>query len=49
MNGLPDEEENAAELQFGNEFEGENVQCLTNDEVYFLLLQRNTGTAQSTE
>jgi hypothetical protein len=37
------EEENAAELNFGNEFSfsgANNVQCLTNDEVYFFLSDR---------
>lgn len=38
MNGTTDEEENANELQFGDEFAG--VECLTNDEMYFLLSKR---------
>lgn len=35
---MNDEEENASELQFGDEFS--NVTCLTNDEMYFLLVKR---------
>ena len=35
---ITDEEENANELQFGSEFEG--VHCLTNDEMYVLLVNR---------
>ena len=38
------EEENAAELEFGREFSGQGkeneVQCLSNDEVYFLLSKK---------
>ena len=37
-----EEEENAAQLQFGKEFEND-VQYLTNDEVYFLLTKRAQG------
>jgi hypothetical protein len=35
---MNDEDENASELQFGDEFS--NVTCLTNDEMYFLLVKR---------
>ena len=37
-----EEEENAAQLQFGKEFQ-HDVQYLTNDEVYFLLTKRAQG------
>jgi hypothetical protein len=43
MSSVGDEEENAAELQFGPEF-GNDVQYLTNDEAYFLLSKRPVGT-----
>ncbi len=35
---MNEEDENASELQFGDEFA--NVTCLTNDEMYFLLAKR---------
>jgi len=35
-----EDEENAAELQFGPEFTDKDVQFLTNDEVFFLLLKK---------
>ena len=40
------EEENAAELEFGREFTGKEneVQCLSNDEVYYLLSRGGGGT-----
>jgi hypothetical protein len=35
------DEENAAELEFGPEFASSNlVQCLSNDEVFFLLCKK---------
>ena len=37
---MNEDEENAAELQFGAEFTGEHVQHLTNDEVFFLLASK---------
>jgi hypothetical protein len=49
------EEENAAELIFGDEFDFDetaqnNLKCLTNDQVYYLLsCSRNSGNASSTE
>jgi hypothetical protein len=40
------DEENAAELEFGPEFaSSNNVQCLSNDEVYFLLSKKAPGGA----
>jgi hypothetical protein len=42
MSAVASEEENAGELQFGKEFVDEvEVQCLTNDEVFFLLSKRS--------
>ena len=49
------EEENAAELIFGNEFDFDetaqsNLKCLTNDQVYYLLSSaRNSGNQSTTE
>ena len=40
MNVATDEEENASELQFGD-IRFDEVQTLTNDEMYFLLAKRN--------
>jgi hypothetical protein len=52
---MNEEEVNAAELIFGDEFDFEesganNLKCLTNDQVYFLLSSaKNTGSASQTE
>ena len=43
-----DEEENAAELQFGSEFANE-IQYLTNDEAFFLLSTRGQDPIATTE
>lgn len=40
MNVTTDEEENALELQFGD-INFDEVETLTNDEMYFLLLERH--------
>ena len=41
------EEENANELLFGTEFK--NVHCLTNDEMFVLMLDRKESGTQFTE
>lgn len=45
--GIYDEEENAAHLQFGDEFFTNKIQSFSNDEI-FCLLQQSTG-KQDTE
>jgi hypothetical protein len=46
---MSEEEENAAELEFGPEFKDPSIQYLTNDEVFFLLSKRAEGTGSSSE
>ena len=43
------DDENAAELEFGREFASSSVQCLSNDEVYFLLSKKAPGAAGTNE